>query len=191
MKKESSNSNSNKKPKTVGQWVSKNLSNIGVILSLVFVVVQLEQNKSLTKLQIHSGNIGTDQAAELAMFGESSKAWAKSIENPGSLTSAEIKVIDGWLHNQVLQWERTKLLKNQGLLSADEFERKITKGVRFYFGNRFAMSWWKYEKINSNLDPDIAKIVDSAIGQLHENENLQWLNQLKKDITDVKPSQGK
>ena len=71
------------------------------------------------------------------MFGEGSIAWAKSIENPGSLTSAEIKVVDGWLHNQVLQWERTKLLQEERLLSAAEAEQKIRKGVAFYFGNRF------------------------------------------------------
>ena len=157
-------------------------ANVGIVIGLILVGLQLRQNASLARIQILSDDISDERAAEMAMFGDAGAvAWAKSIEDPGSMTSAEIKVVDGWLVSQVLGWSRVALLENEGLLAAGATKQRIETSISFYFGNQFARNWWKYEKQN-DYDHEFVSMVDEAIERLEDNENKIWLQNLKKDI---------
>jgi hypothetical protein len=174
------------KVESVNKWLSV-CANAGLIAGLVLVFLQLRQNADLMKVQILSDNIATNQAGELAMFGDhGSIAWAKSIEDPSDLTSAEIKVVDGYLINQVYQWNRINLLEDEGLLPAGSTESRIKNGVKFYFGNRFAKAWWQHERKN-DYNSEFLRMIDETLEELDDQENLRWLNQLHKDLGDDTP----
>jgi hypothetical protein len=177
------------KTEAVNKWISIS-ANLGLIAGLVLVAVQLRQNADLMRVQILSDNIATDQALDIAMFGDDgSIAWAKAIEEPSNLTSAEIKVVDGWLINKVYQWQRIRMLEDEGLLPAGSTESDINDGFSFYFGNRFAKAWWKHERKRS-YNSEFKRMIDEAIDELDDQENLRWLNQLHEDLRDDTPPQS-
>jgi hypothetical protein len=85
-------------------------ANLGIIVGLVLVALQLRQNASLARIQILSQDISDERAVEIGMFGDAGAvAWAKPIESLETMTSAEVKVVDGYLVNQVQGWLRVLL----------------------------------------------------------------------------------
>jgi hypothetical protein len=158
-------------------WISI-AANVGLIVGLVLVAMQLRQNADLTRVQIFSQNISDERAVEIGMFGDhGAVAWAKSIEEPAIMTSAEIKIMDGWLVNQVLGWSRSALLESEGLVAPGTTEAHV-RATSAYFGNRFARTWWKYES-QRGYDSEFVSLVDSVLHDVDENENQRWLNALK------------
>jgi hypothetical protein len=174
------------KVETVNKWLSV-CANFGLIAGLLLVAMQLRQNADLMRVQLLSDGITTDQDIESAMFGDDgSIAWAKSIEDPSDLTSAEIKVMDGYLITQVYSWQRLRLLEEEGLLPAGSTESAIKTGQEFYFGNRFAKVWWKHESQNHS-DSEFVRMIDESLDELDDQRNLRWLNQMHKDLSDDTP----
>jgi len=56
-------------------WISI-AANIGLIVGLALVVLQLRQNADLARLQIISQNISDERAVEIGMFGDAGAiAW--------------------------------------------------------------------------------------------------------------------
>jgi hypothetical protein len=160
-------------------------ANVGIIVGLVLVALQLRQNAALARVQILSQDISDERAVEIGMFGDAGAiAWAKSIESPGTMNSAEVKVVDGWLVNQVQGWLRVQLLELEGLVPSGSTEARIRNVVDFYFGNRFAKAWWKYES-QRGYDPALVELVDSALRRIDDDSNRHWLNDLRSDVSDA------
>jgi len=157
-------------------------ANVGIIAGLILVALQLRQNATLARVQILSQDISDERAVEIGMFGDSGAiAWAKSVEDPGSMTSAEIKVVDGWLINQVQGWLRMQLLEAEGLVPSGATEARIRTGVDFYFGNTFAKTWWKYES-QRGYEPAFVDLIDSALREIDEHRNRRWLDDLRSEV---------
>jgi hypothetical protein len=157
-------------------------ANIGIIVGLVLVTLQLRQNASLARIEILSQDISDERAVEIGMLGDAGAvAWAKSIENPRSMTSADVKVVDGYLVNQVQGWLRILLLESEGLVESGTTEARIRTGVDFYFGNRFAQAWWKYES-QRGYDAVLVGLVNAAIREIEDERNLRWLGDLASDL---------
>jgi len=97
------------------------------------------------------------------------------------MTSADIKVVDGYLVNQVQGWSRMQLLESAGLVAQGSREIQIRATSDFYFGNRFAQYWWKYEA-QRGYDPEFVSLVESVLQEVDENRNQQWLIDLRADL---------
>ena len=70
-------------------------ANIGIVLGLVAVGVQLKQNADLTRVQLLYEESNRVIDLELRVVGEqAAEVWAKSIDDPENLTLAEIRIMD-------------------------------------------------------------------------------------------------
>jgi hypothetical protein len=93
------------------------------------------------------------QQVEIAMLGENAaQAWARSIQDPDSLSPADLKVVDSWLIHEVNQWRRTDLMESEGLAEPGATARAVRQNAWFYFSNPFAKRWWHTMKRDGGWD---------------------------------------
>jgi hypothetical protein len=80
--------------------------NIGLLIGLALVIVQIEQNTDLVRLQLSSARWTDDLSLHLTMMGENpAVAVAKAIEDPTSLTIEDVQVLEAYR----LYWGLSKL----------------------------------------------------------------------------------
>ena len=130
----------------INRWLTLG-ANIGVVLGLIILIVEVRQNAALTRMSLEADNIGQYQALELRIADPvTSPIWVKSILEPEALTDAEIRTIDGLLASLLQQWWQLLLMENEGLVSHARIERQIRNQGPFAFGNVFAQRWWRLER---------------------------------------------
>lgn len=81
-------------------------ANIGVVLGLIILIVEVRQNAALTRasMEQQKNNFLAEIELNLAKP-ELASVWMKSIRSPQDLTDAELKTLDGLLVAVMLQWE--------------------------------------------------------------------------------------
>ena len=90
----------------LNKWLQVS-ANIGIVLGLVLVGIQLRQNSDLARIQLLYEESNRAIDLETAVVGEQSAAvWAKSIEAPEDLTLAEIRIMEALLWSFVEQLRR-------------------------------------------------------------------------------------
>ena len=90
----------------LGNWLQVG-ANIAILAGLILVGVQINQNTELTRLGFYSSE-ETDYLSMGAMqSGDTlAGAWAKAIDDPESLSTAEMVQLDGYLQNILHQLQR-------------------------------------------------------------------------------------
>ena len=100
--------------------------NVGIIVGLLLVGVQLSQNSALLRTQLLFEESGRLMMLETQYIGENAaEIWAKSIEDPAGLTLAEQRVMEALLWNVAEQWRATRMLADLGLLEDDEINNHL------------------------------------------------------------------
>ena len=145
----------------------------------MLVGVQIQQTRDLARVQLQIEGTLAFQEGEIAMLGESpAEAWAKSIQNPESLSPAEVKIVDSWLIHQVNQWQRTSIMETEGLAEPGATERHARENAWFYFGNPFAKRWWRTISGDGGWDPDFVRIVDTQLAAVDDAQNARWIDEM-------------
>ncbi len=81
----------------LGNWLQVS-ANIGIVLGLVMVGVQLKQNSDLTRIQLLYEESRRTVDLESTIVGErGAEVWAKSIEDPENLTLADVRIMEALL----------------------------------------------------------------------------------------------
>ena len=156
------------------------LANLGLIVGLVLVAVEIQQTRDLARLQLQLEGTLAFQQVEIAMLGESpAEVWAKSILDPQSLSPAELKIIDSDLIHEINQWRRTSLMEAEGLAEPGATQRVARNNAWFYFGNPFAKQWWHTVKRDGGWDdPGFVLIVDTELAALDDDQNARWIHEM-------------
>jgi hypothetical protein len=111
------------------------------------------------------------------MLGENpAEAWAKSILAPGSLSPAEVKIMDSWLYSHLSFWRRLEMLEEEGILESGHTEASLRSGVQVYFSNSFAQRWWDIERNSDYYGADFRRTVDVAVSELSEDFGRRLLD---------------
>ena len=120
---------------------------VAIVASIVFVGMQMQQDR------IHArAELGADSFSNLASMsieltrGEFSTAFAKAIEQPGELTTAEKLQVNGYLEAFTYLVLRDCYLKERGVFV--ECEVIVREYAPKVFGNHYAQSWWKHQNPN-------------------------------------------
>jgi len=117
--------------------------NVGIIIGLLLVGVQLSQNSALLRTQLLFEESGRLMMLETQYIGENAaEIWAKSIEDPAGLTLAEQRVMEALLWNVAEQWRATRMLADLGLLEDDEWRPRVEADTEFIYSNPYASTWW-------------------------------------------------
>ena len=101
----------------LGQWLTLG-ANIGILVGLVLVGMEIRQNSALTRAQLVDANFSDQQAQIMVRVGEdSAAAWARSIEDPGSLSLADIQIIEADLRATLLRLRRNAVMEEIGVFT--------------------------------------------------------------------------
>lgn len=122
--------------------IAESIGVIAIVASLLFVGLQLQQDKRLTRAELGSFAMEFGASVSFGMSDpEVGHVWAKMLDHPQELSSAEMVQVDG-----ILRSVRTIMLRECYLLSMEVFgecESTVRGAARTYFSNEYAQSWWR------------------------------------------------
>lgn len=165
--------------KTYWKDIAELVGIAAIVASLVFVGMQMKQDR------VHArAELGADSFANLASIslemtsGEFAAVFAKAIEAPGELSTAEKLQVNAYLEAYTYLVLRDCYLEEREVfVECDIIVREY--GPRF-FGNHYAQSWWKSQNpsdltfmpgwvdaVITGIDPDSTiELIDT----LHDEE---------------------
>lgn len=140
-------------------------ANLGIVLGLVLVGVQLKQNQDLVRVQLLYEESNRAITLENQVIGErGAEVWAKSIEDPENLTLAEIRIMEALLWSFIEQLRGTYRLAELGLLSDADWRKRVEGEVTFYLSDRYSRSWWRnFGGGNEGLPEDLRLAIERAM----------------------------
>jgi len=88
---------------SVNRWLTLG-ANLGVVLGLIIVTVEVRQNAALTRAQMEVGTNDLLAQIELSLAQpEIAAAWVKSIQSPEAMTPVEVRKVESHLVSVTLQ----------------------------------------------------------------------------------------
>lgn len=128
-----------------GRWLTLG-ANIGVVLGLIILIVEVRQNAALTRAEMDQQKNQFLAEIELSIARpEMADVWVKSIQAPEVLTDAEARMVESHLAALMLQWDQMFQMEAASLVSRERTRQHIQNTSGFYFGSRFAKNWWQME----------------------------------------------
>jgi len=113
-----------------------------IVASLVFVGLQLQQDRLLVRSQVGAVSLEFAATIHLAMSDpDISDPWAKMLNQPQNLSPSEILRIDGYLDAV-----RSVMLRECYLMAVEVFvecEGLVRGLAEKYFANEYAQMWWR------------------------------------------------
>ncbi len=127
----------------INRWLTL-AANIGVVIGLLILIIELRQNASLTRGAMEAEKNDRLAAIELSLASPAAAAaWTKSIRAPEDMTDAEIKIVESHLVAIMLQWDNMFQMEAAGLASRARVTRHIKNVAPYYFGSAFGKRWWR------------------------------------------------
>lgn len=130
----------------INKWLTLG-ANIGVVLGLIILIIEVRQNASLTRATLESAK--NDQLANIELSLASpavAAAWTKSIRAPHTMTDDEIRLVEGFLAAVMLQWDNMFQIEAIGLSSRARTVSHIENSAPYYFGSAYGQNWWRLQK---------------------------------------------
>ena len=152
---------------------------IAIVASLIFVGLELQQDRQLTRAQLGSNANEFMAQVDLSMSSpDVGLVWAKMLQSPQDLTVAEMAQVDG-----ILRSAYTMMLRECYLVIMEVFsECQTLVGVvaRNYFSNEYAQAWWRHA--NKPGDYDSGDVIGEIITSLDVSGNLSLHDRVKSDL---------
>lgn len=144
----------------LSKWLQVS-ANIGIVLGLVLVGLQLRQNSELARIQLLYEESSRAVELESKVIGEqAAEVWAKSIERPEDLTLAEIRIMEALLWSFLEQLRGTYRLAELGLLSDEAWRSRAESEVTFYLSDPYSRAWWEnYGSVANDSVPERLRLV--------------------------------
>ncbi len=150
----------------ISSWLQVG-SNLGLLVGLVLVALQINQNSELGRLNFYTQEIDAYVSIGAMPAGDDlARAMANAVDDPESLTTTEMIQLDGYLQNVVTQLNRRDYLYEVGVFQ-NPIELNFTR-IRWAFGNKFALAWWDErrtswarDRVREFLDQELPKIADA------------------------------
>ena len=139
-------------------------TSVNILAGLILVAYEIRQNNDFAEADaVRALSVGWRQINMSVYKTDMASIHIKSIEDPQNLTLAEILKMGAWLSMIVNQYslEFSMDYRNLGYDYGDVpngTEESLLGGFDYYFGNRFARSWYFENK--QWIDIDIVEIMD-------------------------------
>jgi len=152
---------------------------IAIVASLIFVGLELQQDRQLTRAQLGSNANEFMAQVDLGMNSpDVGLVWAKMLQNPQDLTVAEMVQIDGILRSTYTMMLRECYLVLMGVFS--ECETLVGVVASNYFSNEYAQAWWRHA--NKPGDYDSSDVIGEVITSLDVSGNLSLHDRVKSEL---------
>ena len=161
----------------LNRWLSLG-ANIGVLAGIIFLVVEIQQNSDLARMQFADDRQNTWQQGELVVFGDSiATVWEKSVLDPASLSLAETRMLDAYLAFQLTNAQRVLDLELNGLLETGATKQHLQGNLPFFFDTEFAKVWWEIE--GRTWDDELVKLADPIVREIAKDESVIKLRKIR------------
>lgn len=159
-------------------------ANVGIIVGLLLVGIQLKQNSDLLRTQLLFEESGRQVQLESQVIGEvGAEVWAKSIANPRNLSLAEQRIMEAFLWSFVEQLRSMRLLAELGLLDDSEWKARVESDAAFYLANEYGRAWWaNFSEGNKSMPPDLAAEINARLSQADFNMTGDYFQSVMKRL---------
>lgn len=158
----------------VNKWLMLG-ANIGVVLGLIILIIEVRQNASLTRVSLETAK--NDQLANIELSIASpavATAWTKSIRAPETMTDADIRMVESHLIAVMLQWDNLFQMEGGGLASRARTRAHIQNSAPYYFGSTYAKNWWRLQAPGWENTP-MVEVAGPVIEAVDSNFLLNYL----------------
>ena len=177
-----------------GYWLQVG-ANLGILAGLILVWYEINQNSQLTSTALLDSRFQTSIELGQATFGEDlGTAIARSYSDPGSLSDAEIEVLERYYvaHlntiGRAYRLGQTGIMEQDGWLDwfPDENGRIRSPRLRRVLDSPFARAWWPaFSKINPLGTGEIPKQMDRLMA-LPPLRPANYYDSLRQDAETMK-----
>lgn len=156
-------------------------ANVGIVIGLLLVGVQLKQDSDLTKIQLLYKESQRAVELELQVVGEKgAEVWAKSIEDPENLTLEEVRIMEALLWSFVEVQRGTYRLATLGLIEDSDWRQRVNSEVSFWLADRYAIAWWKNYTVDpSSIPPELHEAIDARMAGVTQTTRDYILGPMK------------
>ena len=157
------------KLETTAYWLTI-IGNLGLLIGVVLVLVQINQDSQLTRHQLSMERWGDDMNLQLVLMGENpAKAIAKAIEDPTQLTIEDAQVLEAYQLYWSLGILRRQFLFDRGMDEVPpptfELDDSRTELALRVLGNSYMKATNQESKIGGPLlAPKLQMLMDSITG---------------------------
>ena len=167
---------------TVGSWLQI-FANIGILVGLVFVGLQMRQEQQLASIQLQADTWNSGIEMTLAAVGENvARSYARMAMEPENLTAEDVAILSFWFRSFFLTLERLALLEEQGLID-DSWQEEYLPGIAAELGGNPITREWVLEM---DLDEpwveslqEIAAKVDETLIQEVISKRLKQVQRMR------------
>lgn len=151
-------------------------ANVGIVVGLLLVGVQLKQNSDLLKTQMLYDESRRAVDLETLVVGENgAEVWAKSISDARNMSLHEQRIMEALLWSFSEQLRSTRLLAELGLLEDEEWRLRVHAETAFYLANDYGKAWWiNYSTGNNALPDDLKTEVNLRLSQVDDNFTVNY-----------------
>jgi len=171
--------------------------NIGIVIGLILVAVQIKQSSELAHAQLVSEGHAIAMSIQLALAGEEPGiAWSKAIHRPEELTDDDLMKLEAMLRASWYATTRAEYMYELGMSSATAAFR-AEAFVWDFLDNPIALAWWAEAEPARGVGyiaPKTRDAVKDLLEQLNRGEmhqrRLDYFNRLRGRMPDDAQTNG-
>ena len=109
------------------------IGNFGIVIGIVLVLLQMQQNESLQRVEVLTEYANTYASSE----------WEKSFREPQNLTMAEGRILETQIWPPLLRWVNLHRQYEAGILRDQDWRLEVENDAGFFFASPYAQAWWE------------------------------------------------
>jgi len=149
-------------------------TNVAVVVGLVLVVLELNQNSELARLELVNDHNSMENELILATMESAPKeAIAKSIECPEKLDLSDYVVIDAYLYTGMNLVYRDYELAKEGFFTEKDWKSEVDNYAHWYLSGEFGTSYWNNVGRNY-FDAEFVEYVESVLAKPGVDIGVAW-----------------
>ena len=161
----------------LNRWITLG-ANIGILVGLILVGYEIKQNSALVRAQIVATAFSDAQALAIAKMGEDYPgALARSIEDPATVTRADVVALEAALAARLLDFRRNGIMEEIGVFTG-RWRQSIPNDSR-PFTSPVGRTYWDYW-YDDNVD--WMREVQTSIESKEGTWESDYLESLRKSL---------
>jgi len=156
----------------IAQWLAP-VANLGVVAGLALVLMQMNQNEQLLRVQLMNDFFESYVASDTTFAGENLPAiWQKSVEAPQDLSIAEMRALEAQTFSPLSRWINLHRLAEAGMVDEEFLSGQLELDVSYYLGSPYGRAWWEVfsQTFPENYLPaDLKSEVDAQLANTTPN----------------------
>ena len=159
--------------------------NTGILIGLILVIIQINQNSELLRLQLINDEFSTMTASETLIVGENpAEALMKAMYSPQDMTYADFRVNDAYIVGKIdLMYRRYRLAQEGVFGEAYWQDANIGFTFEWVLGSQFGKLWWEHAGRDTYADaPEFVEYIDSKVRGVTENRSTRAWEAIRSEL---------